>query len=175
MLEDLSAQGYVRARIDGETFEQLCRRIDTNVAEERSGRKTAADREYDLFTLLPRAVLAWAPGLLKRLDHYGLLPGWFIEGDGMYTSVFIANLGSVGLDAAYHHLFEYGTVPIFVTMGRVHRAPVVHPNGEVGSHEVFVLRYTYDERIEDGFYAARALDQIKAELENPEKPARPAS
>ncbi len=54
------------------------------------------------------------------------------------------------------HLFEYGTIPIFVTIGRLQRAPVVCDDGSVGSREVFTLRYTYDERIEDGFYAARA-------------------
>jgi len=58
--------------------------------------------------------------------------------------------------AMYHHLFEYGTIPIFVTIGRLQRAPVVCDDGSVGSREVFTLRYTYDERIEDGFYAARA-------------------
>jgi pyruvate/2-oxoglutarate dehydrogenase complex dihydrolipoamide acyltransferase (E2) component len=72
------------------------------------------------------------------------------------------------LDAAYHHLFEHGTIPIFVTMGRVHRAPLVRDDGSVASHEVFTLRYTYDERIEDGFYAARALERLAAVLADPE-------
>jgi pyruvate/2-oxoglutarate dehydrogenase complex dihydrolipoamide acyltransferase (E2) component len=58
-------------------------------------------------------------------------------------------------------------VPIFVTMGRVHRAPVVRDDGTVGSDEVFVLRYTYDERIEDGFYAARALEALAGYLADP--------
>src|SRR5207302_1829795 len=83
----------------------------------------------------------------------------------LYASAFVANLGSVGLEAAYHHLFEYGTIPIFVTLGRVHRAPVVLPDGSVGSREIFTLRYTYDERVEDGFYAARALERLQAGLE----------
>ena len=38
-----------------------------------------------------------------------------------------------------------------------------------GSREVFVLRYTYDERVEDGFYAARALERLQALLEEPER------
>ena len=59
-------------------------------------------------------------------------------------------------------------MPIFVTMGRVHRAPVVHDDGTVGSHEVFVLRYTYDERIEDGLYSYHTLDGIRERLEHPE-------
>jgi hypothetical protein len=70
--------------------------------------------------------------------------------------------------ATYHHLFEYGTIPIFVTIGRLHRAPFVHDDGSVRSREVFMLRYTYDERVEDGFYAARPR-ALQALLEEPER------
>jgi hypothetical protein len=132
----------------------------------RQGRRgeAAADREIGLLVRLPRFLLGAIVWLHPRLDRLGLLPARLVEDDPLYASAFVANLGSVGLDAAYHHLFEYGTVPIFVTMGRVHRAPLVHDDGRVGSHEVFVLRYTYDERIEDGFYAARALEALAGYL-----------
>jgi pyruvate/2-oxoglutarate dehydrogenase complex dihydrolipoamide acyltransferase (E2) component len=41
-------------------------------------------------------------------------------------------------------------------------------DGSIASREVFSLRYTYDERVEDGFYAARALERLQALLEEPE-------
>jgi len=129
--------------------------------------EAASDREIGLLVRLPRFALRAVTWLQPRLDRLGLLPARLVEDDPLYASAFVANLGSVGLDAAYHHLFEYGTVPIFVTMGRVHRAPLVHDDGRVGSHEVFVLRYTYDERIEDGFYAARALEALAGYLADP--------
>jgi hypothetical protein len=135
----------------------------------RQGRRgeAASDREIGLLVRLPHVVMRFLSWLQPRLDAAGLLPAKLTEDDPLYASAFIANLGSVGLDAAYHHLFEYGTVPIFVTMGRVHRAPVVRDDGTVGSDEVFVLRYTYDERIEDGFYAARALEALAGYLADP--------
>jgi len=114
-------------------------------------------------------VLRLGVRLVRRLDAWGLLPASFSADDPLYASAFVANLGSVGLDAAYHHLFEYGTIPIFVTIGRLRRAPVVRDDGSVGKREVFTLRYTYDERIEDGFYAARALERLQALLEVPER------
>ena len=64
--------------------------------------------------------------------------------------------------------------PIFVTMGRVHRTPLVRDDGAVGSHEVFTLRYTYDERVEDGFYAARALERLAALPRRPRASSAPA-
>jgi hypothetical protein len=149
-----------------ESLTGFASRLQRTLRQGRTG-DSASDKEIGLLVRLPRFVLRALTWLQPRLDACGLLPARLVDDDPLYASAFIANLGSVGLDAAYHHLFEYGTVPIFVTMGRVHRAPVVRDDGSVTSEEVFVLRYTYDERIEDGFYAARALEALAASLANP--------
>ena len=57
---------------DGETFKQLCERINGKISHERSGEKTHADKEYGLFNLLPRTLLRASVGLIKRLDYYNL-------------------------------------------------------------------------------------------------------
>ncbi len=150
-----------------EPLDAMVDRIHATLGEERSGRPTAAEREAGGFLRLPAPVLRLGTRVLRRLDGWNLLPASFIAGDPLYASAFVANLGSVGLDAAFHHLYEYGTIPIFVTMGRIHRAPVVLDDGRVESRAVFALRYTYDERVEDGFYAARALERLQALLEAP--------
>ena len=152
----------------GEPFPAFVDRVLGALGEGRSGHETRPEREVRGFLRLPPPLLRLTVRLSRRLDAWGLLPASLIADDPLYASAFVANLGSVGLDAAYHHLFEYGTIPVFVTMGRVHRAPVVHEDGTVGSREVFVLRYTYDERIEDGFYGARALEKLAATLAAPE-------
>jgi hypothetical protein len=133
----------------------------------RSGKESHADREIKGFLKLPGSILRAAVRLQRTLDGWNLLPTRLVADDPLYASAFIANLGSVGLDAAFHHLYEYGNIPIFATMGRVHRAPVVFENGSVGSREVFRMRYTYDERVEDGFYAGRALERLAACLADP--------
>ena len=150
-----------------EPLDALVDRIRAALGEGRSGRETAVEREVNTFLRLPAPALRLGVRLVRRLDAWGVLPARFVDPDPLYASAFIANLGSVGLEAAYHHLFEYGTIPIFVTLGRVHRAPVVLADGSVGSRETFTLRYTYDERVEDGFYAARALERLQACLEEP--------
>jgi hypothetical protein len=133
----------------------------------RSGKESHADREIKGFLKLPGPVLRAAVKMQRILDGWNLLPSSLLADDPLYASAFVANLGSVGLDAAFHHLYEYGTIPIFATMGRIHRAPHVYENGSVGSREVFRMRYTYDERVEDGFYAARALERLAACLNDP--------
>jgi hypothetical protein len=84
-----------------------------------------------------------------------------IDPDPMFTSIFVANLGSVGLAAGYHHVWEYGTCSMFATMGNMYER-------HDGVRCVDVC-YTYDERIEDGLHVAISLAQIKERVENPEK------
>src|SRR5262245_51232686 len=151
----------------GEPLGAMLDRIHAVIAEGRSGRETATDREIRAFLRLPAPVLRLGVRVVHRLDAWACLPASFTAGDPLYASAFVANLGSVGLDAAFHHLYEYGTIPIFVTIGRRYRAPVVDAAGTVTSQERVTLRYTYDERVEDGFYAARALEHLQALLEDP--------
>lgn len=150
-----------------ETLPAMVDRLLATLREGRSGKETATDREIKGFLKLPAPILRFAVKAQRLLDGWNLLPSGLIKDDPLYASAFVANLGSVGLDAAFHHLYEYGTIPIFVTMGRVHREPLVADDGTVSSREVFVLRYTYDERVEDGFYAARALERLQACLTDP--------
>ena len=142
-------------------------RVCAALAERRTGREGHTEREVRTLLRLPAPLLRLGVRVVRRLDAWGALPASFLTPDPLYASAFVANLGSVGLDAAYHHLYEWGNIPIFVTLGRLHRAPVVLDDGSVTSRERFTLRYTYDERIEDGFYAARALEFLAALLENP--------
>jgi pyruvate/2-oxoglutarate dehydrogenase complex dihydrolipoamide acyltransferase (E2) component len=151
----------------GEPITAFVDRVLDVLGEGRSGKETAADREIKGFLRLPGPVLRAAVRLQRALDGWNLYPSSLLVDDPLYASAFVANLGSVGLDAAFHHLYEYGNIPIFATMGRVHKAPVVYENGSVGSREVFRMRYTYDERVEDGFYAARALERLAGCLAEP--------
>src|SRR5690606_18097058 len=101
------------------TFRDLCENLQTEINVERSGKRTYADKEFDVFRLLPRPLMVGAQKFISLLDYYNLLPGGFIAGDGMYTSMFIANLGSVGMGPGYHHLYEWGNCPLFMMAGKI--------------------------------------------------------
>lgn len=152
---------------DGETLAELVARIDGGVKEERSGRKTRTDKEIDIFNAMPRPVLRLGVRLFRWLDDHNLLPHAFIHGDPLYTSIFIANLGSLGMGAGYHHLFEYGSCPLFIMIGKVEpRAVVV--DGQVVVRPMLPIRFTYDERIEDGLNARFGIDRLVEVLSDPE-------
>ena len=94
--------------------------------------------------------------------------------DPLYSSAYVVNLGSVGLEAAYHHLYEYGNIPFFIVLGKVKKAPVVGDDGELSVREVVNIRYTFDERITDGFYTSTALERFREYIENPQLLDAPA-
>jgi hypothetical protein len=149
------------------TLTSLARDIRALAAHEgRSEAPNTSEREMRALNLLPGVVLRCILWAQRRLDALGLLPAAMLRGDPLYVSLFVANLGSIGLDAAYHHLFEYGTTHLFATIGRVREVPVVEA-GEVRPGRVVTLRYSFDERICDGFYAARSLERISAMLSDP--------
>jgi hypothetical protein len=148
------------------TFRTMCEEIDGKINVERSGKKTYADKEYDYFTAIPRPVLLRLFDGIRQLNHYNLLPGWFIEPDPMHTSMFIANLGSVNMRAGYHHLYEWGTCPLFVMVGKVEDRAVVI-DGEVVVRPQLHVRFSYDERIDDGMTASFGIQSMKETLEDP--------
>lgn len=152
--------------IDGESFRALTERINGGIKVERSGEKTSADVEFDVLNILPRPLLRFAAGLLGWLDYYNILPGFFIEGDGMYTSIFIANLGSIGMAPGYHHLYEYGTCPLFVMAGAIEDRVIVE-DGEMKIVKILPIRFSYDERIDDGLNANYGINAVARVLEDP--------
>jgi hypothetical protein len=126
------------------------------------------DREVALVMSLPGPLVRALVALARWLDGWNLLPWWFMKEDPMYSSVFLANLGSAGISDAYHHLYEYGNTSIFGVMGAPQRMPFVEGDGVV-VHEGLRVRWTFDERIHDGYYSARSLAVAQRILEDPER------
>lgn len=101
----------------------------------------------------------------RLLDRFNLAPAALMKTDPLYTTLYFANLGSIGLDAPFHHLYEWGTASIFVVMGKlIQREP---PRGGPARHHVD-LRITLDERISDGLYFARSASIFHRMIAHPE-------
>ncbi len=87
----------------------------------------------------------------------------------MWATVFIAHLGSIKMDAAYHHLYEAGNAGIFLTIGRIHKAAVVNQETEeIKVKKVMNCRIAIDDRIADGAYTGPAVYMLKDLIENPD-------
>jgi 2-oxoacid dehydrogenases acyltransferase (catalytic domain) len=161
---------YVRKRVFAprESLEDLARSLGESIRSGRSGEKTDSDREMSLVSSLPRLAIDGVVTAGRVLDYFNLLPARMIREDPLYASAFVANLGSGGIAGAYHHLYEYGTIPIFIVVGAYRAVPVVDDTGAITARRVSTLKYSYDERVEDGFYCARGVNRMKQLLEQPE-------
>jgi len=149
------------------SFEELVRKIEAGISEGRSDKPSTADTELSLLFKLPVFLTGWLVWIFIKLDHFGLLPGAFIRKDPLFASMFIANLGSIDLDAGYHHLYEYGNIPMLIMAGRSKEEVLVGPDGKPVVKPMMTLRYSFDERIEDGLYGARAIEILKKLIEDP--------
>jgi hypothetical protein len=149
----------------GLAFADFSRQLVSLVDGAREGGRTV-DREVELLMRLPGPVVRLLVDLARWLDHWHLLPGFLTRHDPMYSSLFLANLGSVGVSDAWHHLFEYGTCSIFGTVSAVRRHAFAGRDG-VTSEEGLDVRWTLDERIDDAFSAARALAIVQRVVEDP--------
>jgi len=151
-----------------DTIDDTCKKVDALIAAGKDReRETESEKEMRLVTKLPVWVMRWLVRLQRFVDWLGLLPAFMTRNDPLYSSAYVVNLGSVGLEAAYHHLYEYGNIPFFVVLGRVKKAPVVDDRGELVVHDVVHIRYSFDERITDGFYTSTALERFRRYIENP--------
>ena len=173
----------IKRRFDpSEPFTEMVADMAHQLHDSRySGDVGRADAEAGLILKLPglarRAVLA----IGRFGDAFGLLPRSMIEHDPMYASVFFANLASIGMDACYHHLYEYGSIGIFGVIGRATTDPG-SPTSGPDRRRTMTFRWTFDERVEDGVVAGYALKRAKQILEDPlaaglpvPEPASPAS
>ena len=77
-------------------------------------------------------------------------------------------MASLGISPVYHHLYEFGNVPMFMAFSGTRHENSVDRNGNVKNTRFFDFSVSSDERICDGFYFASALKELKKYLTNPE-------
>jgi len=100
--------------------------------------------------------------------YHDILPKAIKEVDPYRATVFISNLGSIKMEASYHHLINWSLNSIFVLANRMHKMPFFNDDGTYEMKDGMSFGFTIDERIADGFYFAKSLALFKNILANPE-------
>jgi hypothetical protein len=76
-------------------------------------------------------------------------------------------VGSVGIDAPFHHNFEFGTCGLFVAIGKIRKERAIDEEGKATTRDRVKVTFTYDDRIADGIYCGRAIDLLRSFVEHP--------
>jgi hypothetical protein len=135
-----------------------------------SGGANRVDSEAGLVLMLPGFLRRVVFALYPVLESYGMFTKKFIDNDPLYAGIFLTDLGSLGLDSVFHHLYEYGNVGVFAVLGRARAEQIPDPDtGRLERKRMVTIRWSFDERIEDGLYAAYAIKFVKTLLEDPVK------
>ncbi|MBQ0006077.1 MAG: 2-oxo acid dehydrogenase subunit E2 [Alistipes sp.] len=170
--EDSSEEAVAKVKIEpqaGSPVEQIHDYVEkfvTKVRKEKEREKTT-DTMYFL-KKVPLFLLRLFFWSIRKLEMWGRYPKSLAEQDPCYSSVFITNLGSIHLNADYHHLYEGGTMSMFVVIGTRKMRPIFNPDGTYEMHDTIKLSLTIDERIADGYYFGNSLKLLRKLLQNPE-------
>lgn len=154
----------------GDTAEDVYEKF--NAAVEEANAEADLDSGFDklagLLNLIPGVFLKFMIWLLKTLDYFGLLPPELLELSPFHGSLFITSMGSLGIPPIYHHLYDFGNIPVFIAFGAKRTENVLNAGGEPEKKKYFDFKAVTDERIVDGQYYAAAFKKFKALLLRPE-------
>lgn len=167
-MHDDSPVVVIKKRYEPGPFAQLVDSMYEMLGEGRSDKKSHVDQELGILLKLPQFLLRFLIKVQIFLDAWNLLPQAFIKPDPLYASFFVANLGSLKMNAVHHHLYEYGNIPIFACIGKKEKVPVYDESDNLVPRLTCKIKYTYDERVEDGLYCAAGLDLLRTLVEDPE-------
>lgn len=150
-----------------DTAEEIYRRIEETIRAATENANTDFDKTARALTRIPRFLIRGTVSLLSFLDYYGLLPRFLTKVSPFHGSLFITSMGSLGIRPIYHHIYNFGNVPVFVSFGKVEREYRIQPDGSVAQKRTIGLKVVCDERICDGFYYASFFKSIKNYFSNP--------
>lgn len=129
---------------------------------------TGFDDTAKVLTKLPRFLFRFVMSILRFLDYHGKLPKALLNVSPFHGSMIITSMGSLGIPAIYHHLYNFGTLPLFISYGNIFTADAVKRDGTRERHHFVTFKVVTDERICDGYYYASVFKRLKKILQNPE-------
>lgn len=152
-----------------DTAEDVYKAFETAFEGYRQKTSGAFDSCAKILNYIPGLLMKFAIWFLKLLDYFGWLPRFLTRLSPFHGSLFITSMGSLGIPVIFHHLYDFGNLPIFLAFGAKYKKCEPNEAGEI--HKKYYVDYSLvtDERICDGFYYASAIKLFKSILRHPEK------
>lgn len=161
------ALAFLHAK-DNDNIDTIHDEIFHQVSFCRSEKKDPSTASMDAVQKIPRFLTKLVGRAACFLDRHGWMPKSVIATDPFYASVVLANLGSIGLHAGYHHLTNWGTCSVFCVIGEKKKRPFYDDAGNVEMRDSIDLGLTIDERLADGYYYSKTIRLLRKLLEQPE-------
>lgn len=152
-----------------DTFMDVVRKVNKAIEENQNpAEKNDTDKLAKLIMAIPGQLVRFLVWVLRSLDYMGLMPKIINRLSPFHTSVFITDLGSVGIQPVYHHLYDFGTTSTFVAFGIKMKEKVINSDNEIENRKYVRVCVVTDERIADGHFFATAFKLYRKLIKNPE-------
>lgn len=145
-----------------EVYELIKKEIDLS----KNNNQSDFDKTAKILDYIPGLLLKFAVWFLKTLDYFGLLPKKLEKLSPFHGSMFITSMGSLGVPPVFHHLYDFGNIPVFCSFGAKQKRNELQADGSVIERRYITVMWVMDERICDGFYYSSAMKYIKGVLRN---------
>lgn len=168
-LTDEGEETSIKVHFDGtENIFEIKDKLQEIIAKNKD---LEADNDMDkiagFLSKIPSGFLKFAVGTLKLLDKNGHLPKSIIELSPFHSSCVVTNVGSLGIDSIYHHIYNFGTTSMFFAIGKKKKS-YVFEDDEIYKEKCINLAFVGDERICDGHYYASSFRSLCRYLTHPE-------
>ena len=151
-----------------ETIFEIKDKVDEVIAQNKDyATNNSTDNLVGTLAKIPTGVVKVAVNILMWMDKHGIMPKAVISASPFHTSVFLTNVGSLGIDSIYHHIYNFGTTSLFFAMGKKKKS-YVYEDDEIKQEKCITIAFVGDERICDGYYYASSFKQLQKILKHPE-------
>ena len=153
-----------------DTAEDVYRKLNEAIERVKATKEldSSLDGLIQYFNMIPSLLMKFLVWLLKFLDYFGMLPAFLLELSPFHGSLFFTSMGSLGIPPIYHHLYDFGNLPVFGAFGCKRKAVEVLEDGTIVTRKYVDVKFVLDERIVDGYYYATFFKYYRRLLRNPE-------
>lgn len=168
-LSDDGQETTIKLPFNGtENIFEIKEKLDSKINENKEIIKVnETDALAKALSLIPNFLLKMAVSIIMLLDKHGMLPKFIIKASPFHTSAFLTNVASLGIDAIYHHLYDFGTTGVFLAMGKKKKS-YIYDDENFKEEKCISLAFVCDERICDGYYFASSVKMFNRYLKKPE-------
>ena len=151
-----------------DTLFSISDKISGDVDKIRKSKSSGTDDFVSTVGNMPKLIRSFVATVFKFLDRHDFIPFSMTKDIIYYSSVIVSNLGSIGCkEAIYHHLCNFGTNSVIVTIGKIYKREIVNEEGKKEIRDFCDFGITLDERIADGYYFIKSVKLIEVIFKNP--------
>jgi len=152
-----------------DTISDVYNKMNAEIEKVRNeGDVTETDDAAKMLMKFPRLILKFLVFILEIMDYFDIVPKSLLSASPFHGSIVITDLGSIGLPALYHHLYNFGNVPIFISFGTKRKVYAPGKDGTFSERRYMDYTMVLDERICDGFYFSQIFRMFNSILRKPQ-------